>query len=78
MLMNLDDCPDLLRVGEAAAILRVSRSTAYVYANQYEATGGREGLPVIRIGNTLRVPRLALRRWIEGGVAPANGENDAA
>ena len=38
--MNLDDCPDLLHVHEAAGVLRVSRSSAYTYAKQYELSGG--------------------------------------
>ena len=76
--MLLDECPDLLRVGEAAAVLRVSRSTAYTYAKQFELTGGREGLPVIRVGRSLRVPKAALRRWIQAGIAGVESEGDAA
>lgn len=76
--MNLDDYPDLLHVHEAAGVLPVSRSSAYTYAKQYELSGGREGIPVIRIGRTLRVPKAALRRWIDAGLAPADRADDAA
>ena len=77
--MDLDDFPDLLQVTEAARVLRVSRSSAYAYARLYEVSEGREGLPVIRIGRTLRVPKVALRRVIDGGATfPPPGTGDAA
>jgi excisionase family DNA binding protein len=51
-----------LTVVEAAALLRVGRTVAYQQARQYLATGGREGLPVVRLGRQLRVPRHALEQ----------------
>jgi transposase len=62
--MTLDDVPDLLTIPEAAALLRISRTTAYAEANRFERTG--EGLPVKRVGRSLRAPREQLRRWIAG------------
>jgi helix-turn-helix protein len=55
-----------LTVVEAAAVLRVGRTVAYQQARLYLATGGREGLPVVRLGRQLRVPRYALERLMEG------------
>jgi hypothetical protein len=56
----LDELPLLLTVEEAAAVLRIGRTLAYALARRYEASGGREGLPVVRLGGCLRVPRWAL------------------
>lgn len=47
-------------VPDAAVELRISRTLAYELARRYLASGGREGLAVIRIGGCLRVPRWAL------------------
>jgi Helix-turn-helix domain len=47
----------LLTIEEAARALRIGRSLAYQLA---QASGGVSGLPVIRVGGCLRVPRWAL------------------
>lgn len=54
------ELPLLFTVEEAAAVLRIGRTLAYSLARRYEESGGVEGLPVIRLGNCLRVPRWAL------------------
>ena len=51
-----------LTILEAAALLRIGRTVAYEQARRYLATGGREGLPVVRLGRQLRVPRHAIER----------------
>ena len=57
---SVAELPLLLTVEEAAAVLRIGRTLAYSMAHRYEETGGADGLPVIRLGNCLRVPRWAL------------------
>ena len=52
--------PLLHTIEEAGEMLRVGRTLAYALARRYEETVGLEGLPVIRLGNCLRVPRWAL------------------
>lgn len=64
--MTLDDCPELLTITEAAMLLRISRTTAYAEAKRFELTGGREGLPCIRVARSLRTPRDKLRELIAG------------
>jgi excisionase family DNA binding protein len=61
----LEDLPDVLTVEEAAAVLRIGRGAAYDLARRWRATGGREGLPVVRFGRSLRVPRAALVRLLD-------------
>lgn len=63
-----EELPLFLRVEEAARILRISRSAAYEQANAFLATGGRTGLPAIRLGRSLRVPRTAIERFFAVGI----------
>jgi hypothetical protein len=60
--------PDFLTVDEAARIIRIGRTTAYDIARVYEATDGADGLPVIRLGKQLRVPRCRLEDWLGGPI----------
>jgi len=50
--------PELLRGREVAKLLGVSVALAYRWMQ--DGT-----LPVVRVGRTVRVPRLACLRWIE-------------
>lgn len=56
--------PDVLTVEEAAKILRIGRHSAYALARRWLATKGAEGLPVIRLGRSLRVPKAALKELL--------------
>ena len=69
--MGLDELPDMLRVEEAATVLRIGRSAAYEAVAVFQATGGAEGIPAIRIGRSVRVPKRALLRWIEAQLGAA-------
>jgi hypothetical protein len=71
-----DDLPVFLRVEEAARILRISRSSAYELANRWLATGGRVGLPVIRLGRSLRVPGAAIERLQLVGATPEDSGSE--
>lgn len=52
--------PLLLTVEQAAEVLTIGRTLAYSLAHRYEESGGVAGLPMIRLGNCLRVPGWAL------------------
>jgi hypothetical protein len=62
--------PAFLTVEEAGALLRIGRTKAYAMTVQWRTTGGKSGLPVVDLGDILRVPRKALEEL-------AGGELDA-
>ena len=49
-----------LRVREAAAMLGISNSAAYELANAWLATEGQTGLPAVRLGRRILIPRAAI------------------
>lgn len=51
---------EVLTIEEVAGVLRISRGAAYALARRWRETGGREGIPCLQLGRTLRVPRDAL------------------
>jgi Helix-turn-helix domain len=60
--------PDFLTIEEAAAILRIGRTSAYALARQFLASNGEVGLPVVRLGHQLRVPRHRLEQLLGGPI----------
>jgi excisionase family DNA binding protein len=54
-----DDAPLLLRIPEAARLLGISRTTMY----QLVARGE---VPVLRIGRSVRISRVAVERLVAG------------
>lgn len=58
--MTINELPDFLTVEEAAAVLRISRTSAYLLAQRWRATAGREGMPCRQFGRVVGVPRQAL------------------
>jgi len=61
---DMSDASLLLRPDEVARALSVSRSAAYRLISEGQ-------LPSVRLGKSVRVPRLALERWIEERTAAA-------
>jgi excisionase family DNA binding protein len=61
--------PDFLTVEEAAKVLRIGRTAAYGLTRQWRATSGAVGLPVVRFGRQLRVPRAALEAFAGGPIS---------
>jgi len=60
--------PAFLTVEEAAAVLRIGRTAAYLLVRRWEETGGAEGLPVVRFGRLLRTPVHELERLAGGAI----------
>lgn len=52
--------PDFLTVSQAAAVLQLGRSTTYELVRRYLATDGAAGIPAVRVGGQLRIPRARL------------------
>lgn len=69
--------PDFYTVEEAADRLRIGRTSAYLAAKLYRATGGADGLPVIAIRGSLRVPRRKLEEWAGGPLSGPDGPAEA-
>lgn len=61
---SLDNLPVALTVAEAAAVLRLSRTTVYELIRRWNATEGAEGLRAVRLGRSLRIPRIAVTRLL--------------
>ena len=63
------DLPPFLTIEEAAQLLRIGRTTAYLQARIYRQTGGREGLPNVCLGRRKLVPLHELLHML----GPSNG-----
>lgn len=55
---------NVLTVEEAASVLRIGRGAAYAAARRWRDTNGRDGLPVITFGRSLRVPAEVLKQML--------------
>jgi excisionase family DNA binding protein len=69
MTTTAADLPEVLTVDEAARLLRIGRNNAYARAREWLASGGAHGLPVVKLGRSLRVPRAALQRMLDAAAA---------
>ncbi len=63
------ELPPFLTLEEAAALLRIGRTTAYLQPASTQ-TGGREGLPNVSIGRRKLVPSRDLLHML----GPDNGD----
>jgi hypothetical protein len=63
--------PAFLTVEEAGALLRIGRTKAYAMTAEWRATEGRSGLPVVDLGDVLRVPLKALEELAGGALDAA-------
>jgi hypothetical protein len=52
--------PLMLTVEQTCEVLGIGRSLGYAQVRRYLASEGREGIPAVRIGTALRIPRTGL------------------
>ena len=62
-----DALPLMLTVIDAARVLRIGRSKAYELTTLYASSGGTQGLPCLRLGDLLRIPKAALHEYVTTG-----------
>ncbi|MGH3907411.1 MAG: hypothetical protein ACRDTE_25030 [Pseudonocardiaceae bacterium] len=60
--MRFEDLPPFLRVEQAQELTQLGRSQLYEQTRLWRASGGKEGIPVVRFGRCLRIPTAALLR----------------
>ena len=72
------DLPLMLSVEQARDVLGIGRSLAYSEVRRYLATGGREGIPAVRIGSAIRIPRAGLVDLMLAAPAPPRSESGRA
>jgi len=58
--------PLTLTVAEAAELLRISKGGVYDLTRRWVASGGEDGLPIVRLGldRTRRIPTVAVLRLV--------------
>jgi hypothetical protein len=66
--------PLMLTVEQARAVLGIGRLLAYGEVSRYFATGGREGVPAVRIGSVVRIPRTALVELLASVTVPTSAD----
>jgi hypothetical protein len=66
--------PLMLTVEQARDVLGIGRSLAYGEVRRYLATDGREGIPAVRIGSAIRIPRAAIVELMLAAPGPAVSE----
>lgn len=69
---RIGEVPLLLTVEEAGELLRIGRTKAYAMTREWRETNGASGLPVVDLGNILRVPRSALEQLIGADLSRAS------
>jgi hypothetical protein len=74
---SIDGLAEMLTVPEAARVLRIGRTLAYQLASRF-LDGEPDGIPVIRLGGCLRVPRQALTELMQIGRVATRADLEAA
>ena len=76
--LDMANLPPFLRVEQAQELTQLGRTQMYEQTRLWRETNGREGIPVVNFGRSLRIPTAALLRLALIEVDPAAGAGDAA
>ena len=73
--VTYEDLPPFLKIEQAQELTQLGRSQIYELTRRWRETNGREGIPCVQFGRSLRVPTAALLRLagLDGGA-----DDDAA
>ncbi len=74
LIRSIDELPIALTVSEAADALQASKNTIYDLIRLWHSTGGAAGLRAVRLGRSLRVPRIAILEFL--GIVPRDAGGD--
>jgi len=62
---NDTDAPAVLKISEVIHVMRISRTAAYEGARDFLRTDGAAGIPCVRVGRSIRFPRLLLEQYLK-------------
>ena len=62
---NATDAPAVLKISEVISVMRISRTAAYEGARNFLRTDGAAGIPCVRVGRSIRFPRLLLEQYLK-------------
>ena len=69
-----DPLPPFLTVSQVQNLLQLGRGSIYRQIELYFESDGAEGIPAVRIGRSIRVPRHALITHMSGEPSPNRAE----
>ena len=62
---NATDAPAVLKISEVISVMRISRTAVYEGARNSLRTDGAAGIPCVRVGRSIRFPRLLLEQYLK-------------
>ena len=62
---NTSNAPAVLKISEVIIVMRISRTAAYEGARNFLDTDGADGIPCVRVGRSIRFPRLLLEQYLK-------------
>lgn len=76
--MRLEELPPFLRIDQVQELTQLGRSQIYEQTRRWRETNGKEGIPVVAFGHSLRIPTAALLRLALIDADVSAGDDHAA